>query len=399
MDFDQLQTAARRVEPFVIDMRHELHRHPETRWEEAETLRQIDGAIQQIVHDARVARGRVPEITNSQYKGGLVVDITFDDAFERQLFRADIDALPIQEATGLEFASEVPGKMHACGHDTHAAMLLGAFKAIVMGLVTPTCNLRFVWQRAEENPLTKSGGATLVEEGVCDSIASAHAIHIWVEGEHANGAFLSRPGRALANSDRLKVTIKATGGHVALPQAGTNAIDIGVRICQELEGFALRHLGPTEHASLVPAIFRAGEGSNVMPDTAELWFAVRQFLAPEQREKFAEELELRISQIARMFNASADVEYIKGHPMTHNDPADYERVKALLEGAGQPTEELELLLGGEDFGHYLRQVPGSMWCLMAKRPESGATHTATFSPDESLFWKGVMFWLLLATAA
>lgn len=381
--------AAQSVEDYVIATRKALHKMPEVRWEETKTLAFILSEINQLA-DNRI---RVSEL-----KGGLAVNIDFDPSYDRILFRADVDALPIQEATGLDFASEIPGKMHACGHDTHAAMLLGAYKAIMEGKVTPTHNLRLVFQRAEENPLTKSGGATLVEEGVCDGITNAHALHIWVEGKHQNGAFLSRPGCMLANSDRMQVLIEATGGHVALPENGSNAIDIGVRICQDMEGFALRKLGPIEYVSLVPAVFKAGEGSNVMPDTAELWFGVRQFLAPEKREQFAEALKQRIHDIVAMYEgASVEVNYIKGHPMTFNDTRDYELINSLLNNSGETTEELELLLGGEDFGHYLRRVPGSMWCLMATQPGSGATHTPTFNPDESLFWKGVYFWLLLAT--
>jgi len=389
MNSTNVLKAAQEIGPYVIDMRQALHKIPETRWQEEKTINFIKEEISQYSDDDRI------EFT--EYRGGLVVDVTFDPSFDRVLFRADIDGLPIIEKTGLPFASEISGNMHACGHDIHAAMLLGALKALIKDDIKPKHNIRLVWQRAEENPITHSGGFVLTREGVCDEISNMHALHIWVTGEF--GSFLSRPGRMLANSDRLQIKIKCSGGHVAEPDKGSNAIDIGIDICNNLKGFGLRLLGPNEPTSIVPAIFQAGASSNTRPDTAELWFAVRNLLDLELREELHDNLRHRINGIANLYtDAQVAVKSIYGHPMLFNDIKDYDRVRELLIDNNQEVSEIEVIFGGEDFAYYLRQKPGSMWMLCAPQKNCGQHHTPTFNPDESVFWKGVLFWLLLATS-
>ena len=203
----------------------------------------------------------------------------------------------------------------------------------------------------------------------------------------------------MANSDRLKVEITCNGGHVMNPHKGSNAIDIGVRICQALEGFALRNLGPNEPISLVPAIFQSGTASNIRPNKAELWFAVRNMLDEYYRDHFRQLLEQEIYAIATCYaGADLKVTYVRGHPALINDPQSFEKVQGILQGAGFETKTQEPNFGGEDFAYYLQQVPGSFWYLGAQNPDgSGGHHTSTFNPLEEEMEKGVAFWLLLAT--
>ncbi|MCP4544319.1 MAG: amidohydrolase, partial [Chloroflexi bacterium] len=184
------------MQPWVVDIRHHLHQIPELCWEEEETLALIRQQIDGIKANAQ--RSQRPLVNVHQAKGGIWVDVTFDQDLDRVLLRADVDAIPIQEQTGLSFSSQNAGIMHACGHDAHAAMLLGALKALLENDIPVTHNLRFVFQRAEENPLKASGGATLVGEGVLKGVTEAHALHIWAASEP--GVFLSRPGPMMANS-------------------------------------------------------------------------------------------------------------------------------------------------------------------------------------------------------
>ncbi|MBI2637224.1 MAG: amidohydrolase, partial [Parcubacteria group bacterium] len=350
---------------------------------------------------ANTRRPHMPLVVIHQAKGGMWVDITYDYTLPRIILRADVDALPIQEATGLPFASRNSGVMHACGHDTHAAMLLGAFKTLVENDLPTKHNLRLVFQRAEENPIDgRSGGKTLVEEGVLDGISAAYALHIWATGEP--GVFLSRPGPMLANSDRFKITVTCTGGHVAFPHRGSNAIDIATDIHVALRGFDTRFLGPNEPTSFVPAISNAGTGSNIRPSEAEIWYAVRNVLGPKTRAAFHQAISEQVKAVVSRYpDATVACEPIYGHPALANSPASYEHVNAVLQAAGEKTGLEELHMGGEDFAHYLELqggVPGSMWLLGAAQEGSGDHHTPTFNPDESVFWRGVMFWLLLATS-
>lgn len=262
--------------------------------------------------------------------------------------------------------------------------------------MAPKHNFRFVWQRAEENPLTQSGGHKLVEEGVCAEISKAYGLHIWATGQP--GVFLSRSGGFLANSDRLKIVVHCTGGHVAFPNHGSNAVDIGIDICQGLKGFDTRYLGPSEPCSLVPAIFQSGTGSNIRPSQAEIWFAVRNVLPLEARQQFHLALKRVVDHVVAGYpDATVQVKSIFGHPALINTPESFNEVSGLLRNAGESVEVHEQIMGGEDFAHYLNAVPGSFWLLGAYQEGCGDHHTPTFNPDESVFWKGVLFWLILAT--
>jgi amidohydrolase len=388
----QLLELAREAEPYVLKLREELHRIPELRFEEERTL----AVVHREVEDRRAASSRLQNVEIREYQGGLVVDVTMHPAAERWLLRADIDGLPVPEQTGLPYSSTHPGRMHACGHDAHTAMLLGAFSLLV-GPATPTRNLRFVWQRAEENPVTESGGAMLVREGVCEGVSRVYGLH--VDANRTSGWFLSRSGAHMANSDRLQVHITCQGGHVARPHQGSNAADIAVDVCAALRGFGLRTLGPLEAVSLVPAIVRAGTASNVRPDTAELWFAVRNFLDAERRQVFEAALTREIEQVVRRYtDATVTVTPVRGHPSLINSPTEVERVRGLLHAGGLDTREDDIRFGGEDFAWYLRARPGCFWFLGAQGDGSGDHHAPRFNPDPTVFWHGVHYWLILAMA-
>lgn len=389
-----LKKLAESQQEWAVGVRRELHACPELRWEEGETLRIIRAYV-----DGIVAAAAVPWVVQvRELRGGLVVDITVDPTLERRLFRADVDALPIPEETGLPFAS-TNGNSHACGHDMHAAMLLGFFRAMMeFPEVGPKHNLRLVWQRAEENPITPSGGNVLVnEENVCEGIARAFGLHVW--SDRQAGTFYSRPGAILANSDRFQVEIACKGGHVMEPQSGSNAIDVAVDIVCALRGFDRRYLGPMEPCSLVPAVFTAGSASNIRPDTARQWFAARNFLPEDRRTAFESAIRREVEAVvARYPDASGKVTYVRGHPSTINDDAAVEYVASLLMAAEQTYQQCEPDLGGEDFAHYLQKVPGAFVLLGAGSTDAHGHHTSKFNPSEDVMPLGVHYWLLLATS-
>jgi amidohydrolase len=388
-----LEAAARDQETYVRAIREALHRIPELRFEEQETLALIRRELDRL---AGAAPGR---LQIRELEGGLVADLdvepAVDPARERLLFRADVDGLPVPEGTGLPYASIHPGKMHACGHDAHAAMLLGALRAL-MREVQPAHHLRFVWQRAEENPITESGGAMLVREGVCDGVDRVYGLH--VDANAPAGRFGCRPGPYMANSDRVRIEITCQGGHVARPHHGSNAADIAVDVCVTLRGFPLRVLGPLDPVSFVPAVVRAGSASNVRPDTAELWFAARNFLDAERRAWFHARLREEIEGVVRRYaDAHVTVTSIEGHPSLVNTPGEVERVQARLRAHDQEVAEEDLRFGGEDFAWYLRARPGCFWFLGVHQAGSADHHAPRFNPDPAVFWRGVHYWLLLAT--
>lgn len=384
---------------YVIEARRWLHEYPGLRWS-TEEGKALDFIISQIkTFPSR--QGIQLEIHDERENGGIWVDITINPSFDRILFRADVDALPIQENTGLEFASKLDGVMHACGHDIHTAMLLGALKAIMMGQVTLIHNLRLVFQRAEENPgmepRPESGGYCLVHNTkVLDKISQVYGLHIKGDGEP--GIFYSRPDQMMANSDRLIVKIKTTGGHVMNPHLGDNAISIGINVGNRLYNFMTINFKPGHGYSFEPTIFQSGSSGNIMPAAAELWFGLRTFLDQEGRKILFDKLEELAEEIVQTYpGSSVKVKPVRGHPMLYNS-ANFHFVLDQLQAIGQKVQLIKPSLGGEDFAYYLQERSGSFWFLGARQEGSGDHHSPTFNPDESVFWQGVLFWLMLATS-
>ena len=376
---------------FTADLRHKLHEIPELQWKEEKTIAFIKHEIEKISASSKL------QIQLHEKEGGIYVDIDCNPNYQRLLFRADIDALPIDEQTELPYSSKHPGVMHACGHDCHAAMLLGALKAIADRKVTPLHNLRLVWQRAEEIDVVQSGGARLVEEGVLESVSHCYALHISSTEDY--GIFISRPGYFMCQAGQLQIEIECSGGHVMRPELGSNGIDIMTDIHMSLRGFELRKLGPNEIISFVPSISKAGTACNIRPGHAEMWYAVRNFLSPDRLEEFIAAIKYRIELIVKSYPKArlSTFTYYPGYPPLINDPENYTFIKSLINDAGMETATIPFLFSGEDFSYYLESRVGSYWCLGARKGERTDHHTATFNPDESVLWQGVAFWLLIAT--
>ncbi|HPE85030.1 MAG TPA: M20 family metallopeptidase [Chlamydiales bacterium] len=384
-----LHALAQMQQDYVVRVRRDLHKIPELGWHETKTLQYIKNEIAKLlpllVYDARLV----------ELEGGIYLDIDVNPDAERFLFRADIDGLPIQEQTGLPFSSEHEGLMHACGHDCHAAMLLGFLRSVASGF-EPTQNLRLVWQRAEEIITSQSGGARLVEEGICDGITKAFGLH--VSTPHENGVFFSRSGPMLANAAHLFIEIKCTGGHVMRPDFGSNAIDIVTEIQVAMRSFAQLTLGSSAPINFVPSQSNAGRIFNVMPDKAELWFSIRNFLEPRELRLFLCKLRAKIESIVSSFKDGKvnAFEFYQGFPVCANDQACKESVEKILHSHGFETQETEQLYAGEDFAFYTEHCISSFWMLGVKQGPGHDHHTPLFNPEESKLWQGVAFWLALA---
>ena len=391
MDVDFAQIA-RAQEAYLIGVRRELHICPELRWEEERTL-----AIVRTHINALLATS-VATVTMAliEGKGGIWVDIDVNPRGQRILFRADVDGLPIKEETGLPFAS-TNGNMHACGHDAHTAMLLGFLRCIAIGAIVPRHNLRLVFQRAEENPITTSGGDHLVNtEGVCGKVARAYGLHLL--GYERSGVFFSRPGTLLGNSGRMQITIRTRGGHVGRPNLGTNAIRIAHAVLDSVDRVPGQTLKPGEPYALEPTIDKAGTASNILPASAEMWYAVRTSLPRPEHLAFMEAVKRAVKRTVNLFPGSrVSITVYPGHPPTVNSAQEFVRISRLLRLHGEVMETVDPILGGEDFSHYLSHRPGAFVFLGSGGEKPADHHSPKFNPDESSFWKGVLYWLLLAT--
>ncbi len=380
------------IEQYIIDIRRDLHKIPELAFEEEKTIAYIKREIEGIIEKSPL------NISLVERKGGLVVDLLTNTSLKRLLFRADIDALPITEETGLEFSSTHPGKMHACGHDMHASMLLGALKAISLQTIESKHNLRFVWQRSEERKVNGiSGGEMLVNEGVLDDVDEVYAMHILPTAKI--GEFLSRPGSMMANTNQFHIEIKTTGGHVARPGLGTNAIDVLLEMQNAARGSLERFLHSYEDAILVPSIIQAGNISNIRPASGKCCFVFRHYLSDERAEKFRFLFTKKIEGIVKSYEdcTISMFSYIQGYPMLKNSPDSVKKVKSLLEKQGTLVSVMPFSFGGEDFSYYLQKKPGSLWFLGVMGSHAYDLHTPKMNPDEGAMIHGVHFWLLLAS--
>jgi amidohydrolase len=388
---DDLVALAKDMQDSARQFRQALHQIPETRYETPKT--------RSFILDKMRGFG-VENIEETA--GGIICDLDIDGAADRLLFRADFDALPIAEETGLQYASMHPGKSHACGHDMHTAMLLAFVKSVRRDGFRPAHNLRIVFQDAEENPGTSpnpiSGGDVLVRDGVLDGVSSVHMVH--VASLEQPGVFYSRAGALFGNSGRIKMNIRATGGHAAAPHIGSNVLRVTHAIQNALASFGARNLPPYEALALEPVILKAGTASNIMPAEAEMWYGCRTLLDREAHAQLMGKIESEVRTVVEGFpRASVDFQTILGHPAAINNEADVARVTTILKDNGLPVQTIEPRLGGEDFAYYLKAgVPGSAWLLGAHQEGCGDHHTPTFRPDDSVLWRGVLFWLLLAAA-
>ena len=383
---------------YTVKMRRELHRNPETRFDTGFTR----SLILNEITDIKASNCSNAEIGSPiESRGGITVDIDVKGCRDRILFRADFDALPVREETGLEYASVNEGVSHACGHDAHTAMLLGFLRSLSGGGFKPVHNLRLVFQDGEENPGVppekESGGEILVREGVLDGISSAYSLHIFVGDDERNGVFMSRGGAMMANSGRICFRIKSTGGHAGMPETGVNALRVAHEVMSRLDEFMTASVLPSGSVALEPVILNAGKSSNVMPADAELWYSFRTLLHRGEHIEMAERIINEVKETAARMHAKIEAVPLHGAPLLLNSPDVYRHVKTILTSNGQNAVEIPPMFGGEDFAHYLNMVPGVMFWLGAYQQGSGKQHTPIFNPDENIFWRGVYYWMLLAT--
>lgn len=350
-----------RVRDTVITWRRHLHQHPELSFHEegtaqfvADTVAEFGGfEVTRPTATSVVARlrGRA---------GGRVLGI-----------RADMDALPITEKNSHDFISRTPGVMHACGHDGHTAMLLGAAKILATHRDELEGEVRFIFQHAEE--LYPGGAEELVRAGVVDGVDLVIGAHLWLPSPL--GQVGVRTGALMAAPDTFRIVIQGSGGHAAAPHQTVDSIAVGAQVVTNLQHVVSRNVDPLSQAVVSVTQFIGGTANNVIPGSVELIGTVRTFDATLRR-RIPELMERIVRGVTQAHGATYSFAYENGYRPVVND----EEASALLRravvaalGAGALVEATPTM-GGEDFSAYQQRVPGSFFFIGARNEERGIVH-------------------------
>ena len=374
------------LQPDIQAWRRDIHEHPELLYDVHRTAAFVAERLREFGCDevatglgrtgvVGVIRGRKPAGNGDIRVIGL---------------RADMDALPIKEATELPYASKTPGKMHACGHDGHTAMLLGAARYL-----SETRNFAgdavVIFQPAEEGG---AGAAAMIKDGLFDRFAIDQ-----VYGMHNGpgipvGSFAIRPGPIMASTDSVDIRIEGRGGHAARPHFSIDSVLVGAQLITALQSIVSRSVDPLESAVVSMCEFHAGNARNVIPQTAELKGTVRT-LTPEVRALVEKRVREVVDGVARITGAKIDLTYEHGYPVVVNHAAQTDvAIKVAKEVAGNANIlEMPPLMGGEDFAYMLEQRPGA-FIFCGNGDSAGLHHPAYDFNDEAIVF-GTSYWIKL----
>ncbi len=358
------------ITPLALDLRRMLHRHPEGAHEEHETTALIATALDEngITHRLRAPRT------------GLWVDIGDRPTIG---FRADLDALPINEPEGNDPISERPGWMHACGHDAHAAIAFGI--AAVLDRMDLTSSVRILFQPAEES--FPGGAIELVEEGLVDGLRGLITFHI--DPTLDTGRIGSRPGPITASADKFTIVLEGPGGHTARPHRTVDLIADAARLVHELPGWMRRTIDARSPMTIAFGSIHGGEVGNVIPTRVELEGTVRTLdgalwgMLPGLFDK-------AVGSLLAVSDATYALTYSQAIPPVVNDTAVVESAVSGIVGMLGPDAVVptEASMGGEDFAHYLTRVPGALFRL-GGGGSGGDLHSPSFHLDEAAIGFGI----------
>jgi amidohydrolase len=361
----------------INKLRRELHRIPETAYTEKKTSAHVANYLNSLKLEVKTAIARY----------GVVGLLKTDRPGPTLMIRADMDALPLKENTGLAFASEHEGVMHACGHDAHMAMVLGA--ATVLNAIKDELagNIKFLFQPAEEGP---GGAKPMIEAGVMESPKVDYAIgcHLWPD--IAEGAIGVRPGPFMAAMDRFDIRIKGKGGHGAMPHQCVDALEVGTQVVNALQRIVSRQMDPLEPIVVTIGTFHAGTAFNIIPAEAEMSGTTRTF-NPGIWNTWAARIEKVVRGVCDSMGCDFELKFSQGYPVTINDAS----MAGIVRGcAAKVVGEDRVVvpqktMGGEDFAYYLQKSKGCFFVLGVGREGSVPVHTPAFDFNEDVMLLGV----------
>jgi len=361
---------AKKYEDQIIVWRREFHENPELSWEEVRTAERVrEELVKMNIEVKRVAKTGVLGILKGDKPGKTVA------------LRADMDALPVKEANDVPYKSKNEGVMHACGHDGHIAMLLGAAKILSLMKNEIEGTVKFIFQPAEENV---QGALKIIKEGIVKGVDAILGIHLWAD--LASGKVSLEAGPRMASTDSFKITIRGKGGHRAMPHQGVDAIVTASAVVMNLQSIVSREIGPLEPAVVTIGKFNGGEKHNIISDKVLIEGTTRCF-NPQIRDKFPSMIKRIIKETAKAYRAKGELEYILGTPpVINNFQISQIASQAVTKNFREESVvKFEKVSAGEDFAFYGQEAPSVMALVGARNESKGVMyphHHKKFNIDE-----------------
>jgi hippurate hydrolase len=372
----------------ITAWRHDLHAHPELLYDVQRTAASVAEKLKAFGCDEVVPglgrTGVVGVIHGRKGKSGKVIGL-----------RADMDALPIEEETGLPYKSTVPGKMHACGHDGHTAMLLGAARYL-----TETRNFAgtavVIFQPAEEGG---AGGKAMVDDGMMErfGIKEVYGMHNYPG--MPLGSFGLRAGPLMAAADHFSIDIEGLGGHAARPNKAIDTVLVGAQIINNLQSIVSRNVDPLESAVISVCVFQAGTTDNVIPQTARLRGTARS-LVPYVQDLIEKRMHEVVEGTAKLLGAKAKLNYRRGYPVLKNHAAQTDfaaSVASEVAGKDKVDTSLAPVMGAEDFSFMLNARPGAF--IFVGNGDSAGLHHPAYNFNDEVIPLGTSYWVKLVETA
>ena len=379
---------AKAIEPELIDIRRDFHRHPEVAWEEVRTGTKAAEFCESLGLNVR----------RQAAKTGAIAVLNADKPGPAIALRADMDALPIREENEVEYKSTRDGKGHLCGHDAHTAMLMGAVKILSRYKEKIPFPVRFIFQPAEEVP--RGGAEKIIAEGHLEGVSEVFGLH--VNPLLPTGCLGTRVGPTMASMDQVEIQVDGVGGHGAMPNQCLDPVTTAAEIIMALQTIVARRVDPLEPAVLSICQMNAGSAFNVIPSNVKLIGTART-LSYALRDKLPQWIEEIAGGIASAHGQKAAVNYIRGTTVLVNTKDSTDKINRAFQKLGGSQTEIKPTMGGEDFSYYLERAPGCFAFLGAGDGTASTNqcfHHPRYKIDEkALAWGTALFVQLVCDRA